>query len=206
MNELRTYFCNFKLNCKLALTCIFELYCVCSHHGRIHDPFTGLFSTHSLNFGVSISWSELAQLIISIVIVIIIIPTDILIILLSSLLSLAHSFYIWCSFGTRLHKYSSVPPWKLHRSYFCLGHFYMLEELCKSHLKGIYTSLYHWNSNSAKCTGEYSDLICGVNMSLLIQINSADQITLFPQRPSTVPLRKPIPVSQSNQLPYNIFS
>lgn len=54
----------------------------------------------------------------------------------------------------------------------------MLEESCKSHLKGIYTSLYHWNSNSEKSTGEYSDLICGVNMSLLIQINSADQITL----------------------------
>lgn len=69
-------------------------------------------------------------------------------------------------------------PSKLPRSYFCLGHFYMLEESCKSHLKGIHTSLYHWNSNSAKCIGEYSDLICGVNMSLLIQINSADQITL----------------------------
>lgn len=34
-------------------------------------------------------------------------------------------------------------PSQLSSSYFCLGHFYMLEESCKSHLKSIYTSLYH---------------------------------------------------------------
>lgn len=63
------------------------------------------------------------------------------------------------------------------RSDFCLGHFYMLEESCNLLLGSIYTSLYPRISNSAKCIGEFSDLICGVNMSLLIQINSADQIT-----------------------------
>lgn len=92
------------------------------------------------------------------------------------LLSLAHTVS-----GVHLEQATQIVglfPFKLPRSYFCLGHFYMLEESCKSHLKSIYKSLYHWNSNSAECTGEYSDLICGVNMSLLIQINSTDQITL----------------------------
>lgn len=54
----------------------------------------------------------------------------------------------------------------------------MLEESCNLHLNSIYTRSYHWNFNSAKCFGEYSDLICGVNMPLLIQIKSVDQITL----------------------------
>lgn len=53
----------------------------------------------------------------------------------------------------------------------------MLEESCNLLLGSIYTSLYPRISNSAKCIGEFSDLICGVNMSLLIQINSPDQIT-----------------------------
>ncbi len=83
----------------------------------------------------------------------------------------------------------------------------MLEESCKSHLKGIYTSLYRWNSHSAKCTGEYSDLICGVNMSLLIQIKSADQITFSSSTSLNSAVKETNPaVSQSNQWPYNIFS
>lgn len=56
----------------------------------------------------------------------------------------------------------------------------MHEESCKSHLRDVHTSLYRWHTNTGKCIGEYSDLICGVNMPLLIQINSADQITLSP--------------------------